>query len=303
MKQSVNFPNKALTLAGELYLPDDFDENRKYSAIIGIHPGGGVKEQTIGIYAQKLAARGFAVLTFDASYQGDSEGEPRSLEDPFARVEDVRCAADYLSTLPYIKENEYGVLGICAGGGYAINSALTEKRIKAVGTVSAVDVGAFFRGDGIPGKEKENLETLKSVASLRSAAAKGGEIAYMTWLPSTAEEAANSPMVLQKEGYEYYCTPRGQHKNSQNRLPMCSLDKLFSFSAFAQIPSLLDQPLLAIAGSEADTFAFSENAVKLSNAPAELAVIEGATHVAMYDIPEYVDQAIEKLNAFFEKHL
>jgi fermentation-respiration switch protein FrsA (DUF1100 family) len=88
---------------------------------------------------------GFVALTFDPSYQGESGGQPRDLEDPSVRVEDIRSAVDHLMTLPFVSEERVGLLGICAGGGYAINAALTEHRFKAVGTVVANDVGNAFR--------------------------------------------------------------------------------------------------------------------------------------------------------------
>lgn len=120
MKKTTNFKNKGLKMAAELHLPQNFLETEKYPAIVCIHPAGGVKEQTIGLYASRIAEKGFVVLTFDASYQGESEGEPRYLEDPAARVEDARAGADYLATLPYVNMDRLGVFGICAGGGYAI---------------------------------------------------------------------------------------------------------------------------------------------------------------------------------------
>ncbi|HXY52728.1 MAG TPA: dienelactone hydrolase family protein [Terriglobales bacterium] len=100
-----------------------------------------MKKQTAGLYA-KLAAEGFVTLAFDASYQGESGGEPRQLESPSARVEDIRAAIDYLTTLPYVDRDRIGVLGICAGSGCAINASMNDRRIKALGTVSAYNFGA-----------------------------------------------------------------------------------------------------------------------------------------------------------------
>ena len=145
MVKEVSFNNKANKLAGHLHLPENFSVDRKYPALVGIHPAGGVKEQVIGLYAKKLSAQGYVVLVYDASYQGESEGEPRLLEDPTTRVEDARCAADYLTTLPYVDEERMGVYGVCAGGGYAISVAQTERRFKAVATVSAASVGESSR--------------------------------------------------------------------------------------------------------------------------------------------------------------
>ena len=102
-----------------------------------------------------------------------------------------------------------------------------------------------------------------------------------------------------REAYDYYRTPRGQHPNSKGRFLMTSLDKMLGFSTFQLIPDLLTQPLLLIAGSNADTRVFSEQAYALSNGPKELFIVDGATHVAMYDVPKYVDQAVAKLASFF----
>jgi fermentation-respiration switch protein FrsA (DUF1100 family) len=144
--RDVLFKNREITMAGDLYLPANWVSTGSYSAIVVTHPGGGVKEQVAGHYADKLAEKGFVALAFDASYQGESGGEPRFLEDPYARVEDIRSAVDYLTTVPFVNKENIGALGICAGGGYTLNAAQTEKRIKAIATVSAVDIGGYLNG-------------------------------------------------------------------------------------------------------------------------------------------------------------
>lgn len=303
MKKSIKFKNGNLNMAGDLYLPEGIDESKKYKAIVCVHPGGGVKEQVAGLYAKNLSENGFIALAFDASHQGESEGEPRFLENPIARVEDVRCAIDYLSTLPYVDTEKIGAIGICAGGGYAVNAALTEKRIKAVAGISSVDIGAFFRGDGIEGSVERNIETLKEVAKQRTLEANGAEPMYLTYVPSSPEEIDENTMVLLKEAYDYYRTPRGQHPNSSNKLLFRSVDKIISFTAFNQIETLLSQPLLMIAGSEADTRSFSEYAYNMANSEKELFLVDGATHVALYDTAEYVKQVTGKLVEFFNKNL
>ncbi|MCM3782119.1 alpha/beta hydrolase [Neobacillus mesonae] len=300
MKKSVTFKNGHLKMAGNLYLPEGFDESKKYSGIVVVHPGGGVKEQTSGVYAQKLSDNGFVALAFDASCQGESEGEPRLLEDPNARVEDVRCAVDYLTTLPYIDQEKIGALGICAGGGYAIAAAPTERRIKAVATVSAVDIGAMFRGKG---SIETQLQTLEAVAKQRTAEANETEAHFLTYVPDTLEEIDDNTPLLMREAYDYYRTPRAQYPNSPNRFLFTSVDKLMAFSATGQISTYLTQPMLLIFGTEADTRVYSEQFYELSNGPKELFWVEGATHVAMYDIPKYIGQAVPKLTDFFGKNL
>lgn len=304
MIQQTSFPNRDVTLSAHLHLPVDFREDAKYPALVGVHPAGGVKEQTIGLYAKRLAAKGFVVVVYDSTYQGASGGEPRLLEDPSMRVEDARCAADFLATLPYVDVERMGVFGVCAGGGYALAAAQTERRFKAVAGVSATPMGEAARtffGREIP--VPELIGSLEAAAQARTAQARGGHPVYVPFVPEKLEDiTADTPTML-REGYDYYRTPRGQHPNSKGRFLLTSLDKMQAFTTFHLIPSLLTQPLLLIAGSEADTKIYSDQAYALSTGHKELFVIDGATHIALYDIPQYVDQAAPKLAAFFSEHL
>ncbi|MES2037668.1 MAG: alpha/beta hydrolase [Pseudomonadota bacterium] len=300
MVKTVSFANKAVEISGHLHLPDNFREDEKYPALVGIHPAGGVKEQTIGLYARRLAAHGFVVVVYDSSYQGASGGEPRLLEDPTTRVEDARCAADFLTTLPYVDAGRMGVFGVCAGGGYALAVAQTERRFKAVAGVSATPMGEAARsmfGQAISAGEL--IQTLEAAAMQRTTEARGGEAVYAPFVPERLEDINENTPTMLREGYDYYRTPRGQHPNSKGRFLLTSLDKMYAFSTFNLIPTLLTQPMLLIAGSNADTKIFSEQAYALSNGPKELFVIDGATHIALYDVPEYVDQAVPKLASFF----
>jgi len=304
MIQQASFPNRGVMLSAHLHLPDDFRADVKYPALVGVHPAGGVKEQTIGLYAGRLAASGFVVVVYDATYQGASGGEPRLLEDPSVRVEDARCAADFLATLPYVDVERMGVFGVCAGGGYALAAAQTERRFRAVAGVSATPMGEAARtffGREIP--VSELIGSLEASAHARTAAARGGEPVYVPFVPEQVEDITPDTPTMLREGYAYYRTPRGHHPNAKGRFLMASLDKMLAFTTFHLIPSLLTQPMLLIAGSEADTKVYSDEAFALSNGPKELFVIDGATHIALYDIPEYVDQAVPKLSAFFAEHL
>ena len=144
----ISFKNGSIDIAADLRLPESFDEQASYAALVLVTPGSSVKGQIGAIYGQKMAEKGFVTLVFDPSYQGESGGELSDLEDPSMRVEDIGCAVDYLMTLPYVGEERVGVLGICAGGGYAVDAALTEHRIKAVGTVVPANVGRARRQAG-----------------------------------------------------------------------------------------------------------------------------------------------------------
>ncbi|ACI56197.1 Hydrolase of the alpha/beta superfamily-like protein [Rhizobium leguminosarum bv. trifolii WSM2304] len=140
-----NTNNPTITMSAVINFPEGFDEGRKCPVIVVSHPGGGVKEQTAGTYARKLTEGGFVTIAYDASYQGESGGEPRQLENPHVRTEDISAVIDYLTTLPYVDRDRIGAMGICAGAGYTANAAIQDRRIKAVGTVSAVNIGSMFR--------------------------------------------------------------------------------------------------------------------------------------------------------------
>lgn len=296
----VAFKNDNLRMAGVLYLPAGMDESKKYPAIVCVHPGGGIKEQTAGLYAYNLAQHGYIALAFDASHQGESEGEPRLLEDPTARVEDVRSAIDYFTTLRFVDSERIGALGICAGGGYAISAAQTEHRINAVAAVSAVDIGETFRrgwnGDmPVP----EQIKTLESVGKQRTAEAKGTEPMMVSYVPDKVDKDTEPDL---SEAHEYYRTPtRWLHPNSTNRFLFSSCDKIMAFSAFDRISTLLTQPLLLIAGGNAGSRWQSEKAYEFAKGPKELFIVDGATHMDMYD--KGVDRAMPKLTEFFGKNL
>ncbi|SFD82401.1 hypothetical protein SAMN05518672_103371 [Chitinophaga sp. CF118] len=301
--RKVTFPNRNIAVVGNLFFPGDFEKGKKYPAILIGHPAGGVKEQTAGIYAQKLAEQGFITLAFDASYQGESGGEPRFLEDPAVRVEDFRAATDYLSTHPSVDENSIGVLGICAGGGFAIKAAETEHRLKAVATISMVDLGQLRR-EGLAGVLKSQIQQrLDEVGKQRTKEANGEPVKYTNYVFNSPGEIPAGATGMYKEGYEYYRTPRGQHPNSQNKYVFTSLDKLMNFSAIDHVELISPRPLLLIVGKEADSRYFSDDAFARAAEPKQLFEVVGASHIDMYDKPGYVSQAVNKMTEFFRQYL
>src|SRR5690349_4482470 len=231
MVKTISLRNKAVELAGHLHLRDNFSADKKYPALVGIHPAGGVKEQTIGLYAKRLAAHGFVVVVYDSSYQGASGGEPRLLEDPTTRVEDARCAADFLTTLPYVDAERMAVFGICAGGGYALAAAQTERRFKAMAGVSATPMGEAARSVfGQPIPDAELVKMLEAAARQRTEEARGAPPVFAPFVPERREDINENTPVMLREGYDYYRTPRGQHPNSKGRFLLTSLDKMLAFS-------------------------------------------------------------------------
>ena len=304
--KTVIFKNGDVDLSANIFFPEGFDPNGKYNAIACVHPGSSVKEQTSGLYAQKLAAEGNITLAFDASHQGASGGTPRFLEEPSVRVEDVRCAIDYLTTLACVDDDRIGVLGVCAGGGYAVNAAMTEHRIKAVGVVVPTNIGRAYRGQG--GSRQATIKTLEDVGRQRTAEARGEKPLVTKWTPGDQEERERAGLtdLDLTEAIDYYRTPRGEHANSSNQFLFRSTSSLIAFDAFHLVDELLTQPLQIIVGSRIGEFGSYRDGHELFEKAAgkkDLLVVDGASHYDLYDKPQYVDQAVRKLSAFYKENL
>lgn len=302
--EAVTFDNGAIRMVGNLYLPPDYDSTKTYPAIVVAHPWGGVKEQTSGLYAQQLARRGFVTLAFDASHYGESGGEPRDLEDPANRVQDIRSAVGYLSSLAQVDAGRIGTLGICAGGGYTLHEAQTDLRVKAVAGVVAYDIGDATRtgiqGSPVSAEDRQNL--LQSVAEQLNKEAAGAPLLVQQLLPSRDDVDASTPNFV-REATEYYLTPRGAHPNASNRFVVTSPGLHMAYYPLEHMDLVSPRPVLLIAGERAETLKFSQQAYEQAQQPKELLVIPGASHFDLYDKPQYVTPAVEKLAEFFGKHL
>ncbi|MCV2217945.1 alpha/beta hydrolase [Thauera sp. Sel9] len=304
MTESVTFKSYSQTLAGVLHLPADFDPKHQYAAIVCVHPSGGVKEQTAGLYAGKLAEQGFVALAFDAGYQGESSGEPRHLENPHLRVEDVSAAIDHLTTLPYVDNARIGVLGVCAGGGYAVNAAVIDTRIKALGAVSAVNYGQMYREGWDKSANAQDCLALRDMAmAARTAEANGEPTRYLPTVPDDRDAAAGLHADF-AEAYDYYRSARAQHCNAPSKMTTRSLAQLVTYDAFSNVELFLTQPLQIVAGSEAGTRWMSEELFRrAASKDKDLLIVEGGTHIAMYDQPDMVGAAMARFAPFFKTHL
>ncbi|MBP1493163.1 alpha/beta hydrolase [Acinetobacter nosocomialis] len=297
-----NSNSQDITMAANIHYPSNFDEKQKYAAIVVTHPGGGVKEQTAGLYASKLAEQGFIAIAFDASYQGESTGLPRQLENPYIRTEDISAVIDYLTTLSYVDQNRIGAMGICAGGGYAANAAINDRRIKAVGTVSAVNIGSMFRnGWENTVKDADALPYIQAGSDARTADVTSGNIATIPLAPLKEEDAPNEEL---RQAWEYYHTPRAAHPNSPSFATARSVTQLITYDAYNKAEAFLTQPLVAIAGSVAGSKWMSEDLIqRAASQDKTLHIVEGANHMELYDIPQYVNEASNVLADFFKMKL
>ncbi|SOE25466.1 alpha/beta hydrolase [Streptomyces sp. OK228] len=303
MRTDVTFPSAGLKLAGHLYTPDDGAVGPR-PAIVVSHPGSGVKEQAAGLYALRLAEQGFVTLAFDAAHQGESEGEPRGLEDPAHRVEDIKAAVSFLPTRDDVDADRVGALGICASGGYVLSATASDHRIKAVGTVSAVDIARQFR-DGADGAQDPAVfqGMLAAAAAARTAEARGEGVQTFPLFPDTAEQARALGGRHAVEGCEYYCSDRAQHPRSAKSFTWSSVDRMAFFDAFRFVHLIAPRPILMIVGREAVTSWMSVEAFQNARAPKELHWIDGASHVDLYDKEPHVGPAVEKLTDFFRAQL
>ncbi len=294
-------------IAADIHFPPNFDKSKKYPAIISAHPIGSCKEQTSGnVYGIAMAKEGFVVIAFDASCQGASGGEPRFIEDPTLRVEDFRHVADYLVTLPYVDEDRIGVLGICGGGGYSINAAMTERRIKAVGTVTGANYGRLMRGNftGL-----NPIGALEAMAKQRTAEARGASLHVDNLLANSVEEARAAGVTDRDplEATDYYRTPRGQKPNGLNRSLLSHQAAAVGWDAFHLAEVLLTQPLCVVVGDQVGAFGAYRDGCEIIERAAskkkELVVVEGWSHYDLYDKPEPVGQALAKLIPFYKENL
>ena len=308
--KKVSFRNAdmAWDMAALILLPDGFDAAKRYPTMVSVHPFGSCKEQTSSaVYGKALAALGYVVIAFDASFQGESGGMPRYVEDPTQRVEDISRVIDYAVTLPYVDENRIGGLGICGGGGYILNSALTEKRLKAVVGITPVNVGRLFR----EGFSLYNpIGALEAMATQRTAEARGAELQVNELLPPSLEFAKENGLTDRDvfEATEYYKTPRGQSEGGAARMVFSHAQKTLSWDAFAFAETLMTQPMMAVVGQRVGAFgAFRDGQEIYGRAVAskdrQLVDLENWSHYELYDHPEAVGLAMERVAPFLAKYL
>lgn len=294
-------------IAANIYTPAGYDAaaSTKYPAIVVAHPNGGVKEQVAGLYAQRLAESGFITIAADASFQGASGGLPRNLDNPLFRVEDIHGMADIIASYPGVDGERIGALGICGGGGYTIKATESDKRLRAVATLSMFNSG-IVRKDGFLGSAKDTtIERLTESGRQRAREAAGADIARTPATEKAEISAADLAKMtsLYSEGYIYYGKTHA-HPNSTFQYTVRSNMDLFIFDSAASA-ELINQPLLMIAGSEADTLYMTEDVYKKATGTQdkELYLVQGATHIRTYYEPQFVQEISGKLATFFKAKL
>lgn len=301
--QKVRFKNRyGITLVGDLYLPKD-RRGRKLAALAITGPFGAVKEQSSGLYAQTMAERGYAALAFDPSYTGESGGEPRNVASPDINTEDFSAAVDYLGLLPSVDRERIGIIGICGFAGMGLNAAAVDKRIKAVVTTSMYDMSRVMANgyyDRLTAEQRTQL--LERLSRQRwDDAAKGSPTPGPRILPETLD-GITDPVA--RMYFDYYRTPRGFHKRSPNSNGAWTATTPLSFMnmpLLTYIDEISPRPILLIAGENAHSRYFSEDAYKAAAQPKELVIIGNADHVDLYNRMDRIP--FDRITEFFNANL
>jgi fermentation-respiration switch protein FrsA (DUF1100 family) len=301
-RQKVTFKNRfGITLTADLYVPKN-NGTAPLPAIAISGPYGAVKEQSSGLYADQLAQRGFITLAFDPSYTGESGGEPRNISSPDINTEDFSAAVDYLGLQKNIDRNRIGIIGICGFGGYALNAAAPDKRIKAVATSTMYDISrSSAKGYYDAKTPEERTKELVQIGEQRWKDAENGKPAYgSTGLANISE---NAPQFV-KEYASYYRAARGFHPRSLNSNASWSLTNSVSninAPILAYIQEISPRPVLIIAGEKAHSRYFSETVYNAAAEPKELVIVPNAVHTDLYDQIDKIP--FDKLESFFKEHL
>jgi len=300
-RQKIQFKNRyGITLTGDLYSPKNNGNNLPALAISG--PFGAVKEQSSGLYANQMAARGFIALAFDPSYTGESGGEPRNVSSPDINTEDFSAAVDFLGIQKNIDRNKIGIIGICGFGGFALNATAIDKRVKAVATLSMYDMSRVnARGYFDATTTEQRTQQLVQLGEQRWKDAENGKPAYG---PNGLGNITDDAPQFVKEYAAYYKTDRGFHERSLNSNASWTLTNSISFMnmpLLTYIKEISPRPMLLIAGEKAHSRYLSEDAYKAANEPKELMIIPNAVHTDLYDKLDVIP--FNKLESFFKENL
>ena len=299
----VTFVNRyGITLAADMYIPKDAEGRLPAIAVSG--PFGAVKEQSSGLYAQTLAERGFVTLAFDPSYTGESSGTPRNVASPDINTEDFSAAVDYLSNVNIVNPDKIGILGICGFGGFAINAAAIDTRIKATTAVTMYDITRVSaKGYNDIMDENARYDTKQALNKQRTEDYKSGTFAKQPGLPDklTGEE----PQFI-KDYWRYYKTKRGFHKRSINSNSNWNMTSSLSLinQPILQYAQEIRTPILIVHGENAHSRYMGEDAYhKLKGDNKELFIVKGANHVDLYDGGDKNAIPFDKIESFYKENL
>ena len=303
--ERVTFKNRfGIELVGDLYTPKTMNKEDKLPAVAISGPFGAVKEQSSGLYAQTLAERGFLTLAFDPSYTGESKGTPRHVASPDINTEDFSAAVDYLSNNKNVNPDRIGILGICGFGGFAINAAAIDTRIKATTAITMYDmtrVSAKGYNDSVD--KNARYEMKQNLNKQRTEDFKNGTYKGADGLPEKL--TGNEPQFV-KDYWGYYKTKRGFHTRSINSNGKWNTTSALSLinQPILQYADEIRTPVLIVHGENAHSRYFGETAYhKLKGDNKELFLVKGANHVDLYDGGDKNAIPFDKIESFYKENL
>ena len=303
--ERVTFKNRfGIELVGDLYTPKTMNKEDKLPAVAISGPFGAVKEQSSGLYAQTLAERGFITLAFDPSYTGESKGTPRHVASPDINTEDFSAAVDYLSNNKNVNPDRIGILGICGFGGFAINAAAIDTRIKATTAITMYDmtrVSAKGYNDSVD--KNARYEMKQNLNKQRTEDFKNGTYKGADGLPEKL--TGNEPQFV-KDYWGYYKTKRGFHTRSINSNGKWNTTSVLSLinQPILQYADEIRTPVLIVHGENAHSRYFGETAYhKLKGDNKELFIVKGANHVDLYDGGDKNAIPFDKIESFYKENL
>lgn len=297
----VRYQNRyGIEIAADLYRRKDLDESTDHPAIVIGPPHGGVKEQGPGVYAQELARRGFVAIGFDPSHNGESSGQPRHITSPELFIEDFSAGVDFLGTLPYVDRERIGALGICGSGGFALNAAQVDTRIKAVATAAMYDISGVTRnGWQNSQSDDERQKTLRDLADQRWKDVDAGEPELTPTFPEEVPADGLDPIT--SEFFEYYVADRGRHPRSIGGFTVTSAMSHINFGEVSHLADIGPRPIMLVTGDKAHSRYFSDTIHEQSTGPKDLVVVPGARHIDLYDRTDLIP--FDQLETFFAKNL
>lgn len=299
--KKVTFANRyGITLAADMYVPKNAEG--KLAAIAVSGPFGAVKEQCSGLYAQTLAERGFLTIAFDPSFTGESGGYPRNVATPDVSTEDFSAAVDFLSTNDLVDSDKIGILGICGWGGFAINAAANDPRIKATTAITMYSMsrclanGYFDANDNADARN----ELRRQLTAQRTEDYRNGFYKRNEMNPKPADDA---PQFM-KDYYDYYKTERGKHPRSLNSGPGWNETSTLAFlnAPVLQYVDEIRNAVLIVHGEKAHSRYMGEDTFrKLTGDNKELLIVPGASHTDLYDKMDIIP--FDKIESFFHNYL
>ncbi len=297
-RESVHYQNRyGIDIAADLYTTADLDRNTTHPAIVAGPPHGGVKEQSPGVYANELAQRGFVVLAFDPSFNGESGGQPRHVTSPEIFAEDFSAGVDYLGTLDFIDRGRIGALGICGSGGFALSAASVDQRIAAVATSAMYDIsGVAAEGWQHSADDGTRRAALAEYSEQRWLDVDAGKPALEPTFPADIPDDADP---IAREFFEYYVPSRnrGWHPRSIGGFTLTSAGAHIGFGSLRNLADIAPRPILLITGKRAHSRYLSEDVVTKTDGHARLLVVPGARHIDLYDRTDLIP--FDKLGEFF----